>query len=143
VSKRLSRVVACVALLAGGLSCSGPTEPFHSDIDLARSAWLESHPETYSFEVASASSWFPKSGYFRVQVEDGEVVAATDSAGTALEDFTITVDSLWNRLLAARESGELNSARFDWEGVPVEFDYGAWELDGGVGYWVQNFVRSR
>jgi hypothetical protein len=141
--KRVFRALACAALLAGGLSCSGPTEPFHSDIDLARRAWLESHPDAYSFEVAFASSWFPRSGYSRVQVQDGEVVAATDSAGTPLDDFTTTVDSLWNRLLAAREVGELNSARFDWEGVPVEFDYGPWELDGGIRYWVRNFMRNR
>jgi hypothetical protein len=140
---RLSRVLACVALLAGGLSCSGPTEPLHWEIGLARRAWLESHPDAYSFEVAFASSLFPKSGYSRVEVQDGEVVAATDSAGTPLDDFTITVDSLWNRLLAARERGELNSASFDSNGVPVRFDYGPWELDGGVGYWVRNFTRSR
>lgn len=141
--KRLSRSLACVALLLGALSCSGPTEPFHSNIGLARRAWLGSHPDAYSFEVAFASSLFPKSGYYRVQVEDGEVVAATDSAGTPRHDFTITVDSLWNRLLAARQRGELNSATFDSEGVPVRFDYGPWELDGGVGYWVQNFMRTR
>jgi hypothetical protein len=140
--KRWSRVVACVALLAGGVGCSAPTEPFHSDIGLARRTWLASHPDAYSFEVAFASSWFPKSGYTRVQVEDGEVVAATDSAGTPLDNVTITVDSLWDRLLAARERGELNSASFDREGVPVKFDYGPWELDGGVGYWVRNFMRS-
>lgn len=139
----LARVIASIALLVGGLGCSGPTEPFHSNIYLARRAWLESHPDAYSFEVAFASSWFPRSGYYRVQVRDGEVVAATDSAGTAQNDFTITVDSLWNRLLAARERGELNSARFDREGVPVQFDHGPWELDGGVGYWVRNFMRSR
>ena len=141
--KGLSRAIACVALLLGALSCSGPTEPFHSRIDLARRVWLASHPDAYSFEVAFASSWFPKSGYYRVQVQDGEVVAATDSAGTPRYDFTITVDSLWNRLLAARERGELNSATFDRQGVPVKFDYGPWEVDGGVGYWVRNFMRNR
>jgi len=93
--------------------------------------------------VAFASSWSPMSGYTRVQVHDGEVVEATDSAGTPLDDFTTTVDSLWNRLLAARERGELNSASFDRHGVPVKFDYGPWEVDGGVGYWVRNFTSIR
>lgn len=88
VQEGISRL-ACAALLAGGLSCSGPTEPVHSDIDLARRAWLESHPDAYS------------------------------------------------------ERGELNSASFDRHGVPVKFDYGPWEVDGGVGYWVRNFTRIR
>lgn len=119
------------------------TRPFTLDVDLARQAWLRSRPAEYTFELASASSWFPKSGYTRVKVDDGVVVEATDPEGNLSENFTTTVDTLWERLLAARERGELNSARFDRNGVPVEINYGPWELDGGIAFWVRNFVRRR
>lgn len=138
---RCSRAVASIAFLAAALSCSNPTEP-HGDIDWARRVWLGSHPQAYTFEVAFASSWFPKSGYYRVQVAEGRVQAATDSVGQAVP-LTLTVDSLWSWLLAARERGELNSAWFDRQGVPVETDWGPWEVDGGVHYSVRNFSRSR
>lgn len=130
-----------IALLAAP-GCDS-TRPFTLDVDLARQAWLRSRPAEYTFELASASSWFPKSGYTRVKVEDGVVVEATDPEGNLSENFTTTVDTLWERLLAARERGELNSARFDRNGVPVEINYGPWELDGGIAFWVRNFVRRR
>jgi hypothetical protein len=139
---RISFVVMSLALLAAVPGCES-TRPFISDVNLARQVWVRSRPTAYRFEVASASSWFPKSGYTRVEVEDGVVVEATDPEGNPTENFTLTVDSLWGLLLAARERGELNSARFDRNGVPVKFDYGPWELDGGVGFWVRNFVRRR
>ena len=138
---RISFVVMSLALLA--LPGCDSTRPFTLDVDLARQAWLRSRAAEYTFELASVSSWFPKSGYTRVKVEDGVVVEATDPEGHPRENFTTTVDTLWDRLLAARERGELNSARFDRNGVPVEIHYGPWELDGGVAFWVRNFVRRR
>jgi hypothetical protein len=138
---RISFVAMSLALaIAAG--CDS-TRPFTLDVDLARQVWLRSRPAQYTFEVASASSWFPKSGYTRVKVENGVVVEATDPEGNPRENFTTTVDTLWSRLLVARERGELNSARFDGNGVPVEINYGPWELDGGVAFWVRYFVRRR
>jgi hypothetical protein len=41
------------------------------------------------------------------------VVGATDSAGKPVKDFSVTVDTVWEWLLAARARGELNSAHFN------------------------------
>jgi hypothetical protein len=57
-------------------------------------------------------------------------------------NFTLTVDTIWEMLLAARASGELNSAVFNQRGVPVEADMGPWPVDGGVRYSVRNFTES-
>lgn len=134
--------IAAIGFATALLSCSGATEPRHVDVDLARTVWLTNHPRAYSFEVATATSWFPKSGYYRVQVSDGQVVAARDSSGKVVDNFSLTVDGIWDQLLAARAKGELNSAFFNQRGVPVESDMGPWPVDGGVHYSVRNFTAS-
>ena len=131
--------VSLAALLA---SCSSATEPRHSDVDLARQAWLASQATNYSFEVAIATSWTPKSGYFRVRVADKKVVAASDANGKPVETFSLTIDAVWDQLLAARAKGELNSALFNSHGVPVETDMGPWPVDGGVHYSVRRFAKT-
>jgi len=149
VDSRRAHVVAIIAVAAALLNCSGTSEPrspdglLHADVDRARSAWLGDHPLAYRFEVAVASSWFPKSGYYRVLVSNGQVVAAVSSTLQVVADFTLTVDTIWDYLLAARARGELNSALFNVRGVPVETDMGPWPVDGGVHYSVRNFVESR
>ena len=136
--------IASIAMTTVLLSCSSSTEPHGStDVDAARVLWLARQPRAYSFEVAMESSWFRRSGYYRVQVSDRQVVAARDSSGQAVADFTITVDGIWDELLAARANNELNSARFDLRGVPLETDMGAWPVDGGRHYSVRNFAVSR
>ena len=136
-------LAATAASLIAVVSCYTPTDPYYTDIDAAHEVWLASHPLEYTFDVASATSMSPKSGYTHVEVSDGVVVAATDRDGRPIEGYSRTVDTLWTRILSARASGELNSALFDWQGVPVEADWGEWALDGGVHYWVQNFVKLR
>jgi hypothetical protein len=133
---------AGILLAATQLGCSDPTAP-HSDVDRARRVWLASNVTDYTFEVATATSWFPKSGYYHVSVAGRLVESATDPQGRPLATFTLTVDEIWDRLLAARESGELNSVLFNRQGVPIETDFGPWEVDGGVRYSVRNFVRAR
>jgi hypothetical protein len=86
--------------------------------------------------------WAPKSGYYRVNVIDRKVASATDPAGKPLQSFTLTVDVIWDRLLAAQAVGELNSALFDRRGVPVETNYGPWPVDGGVHYSVRRFTAN-
>jgi hypothetical protein len=54
-----------------------------------------------------------------------------------------TIDEIWNRILDARERGQLNSAQFDRQGVPVESDMGPWPVDGGVHYSVRAFTKMR
>jgi hypothetical protein len=80
---------------------------------------------------------------FESRVSSGEVVAARDSSGQAVADFTITIDRIWDELLAARANGELNSARFDFRVVPNETDMGEWPVDGGRHYSVRNFAVNR
>jgi hypothetical protein len=138
-----SVLIAAVASGIAALGCYEPTEPYHTDIDLAYEVWLASNPLEYTFEIAWASSWFPRSGYTHVEVSDGVVVSATDPDGRLVEDYSLTLDTLWTYVFTARTSGELNSARFDSQGVPIEVDWGDWALDGGIGYRVQNFVKHR
>src|SRR4051812_44817909 len=93
-----------VAIAAGlfMLGCSSATEPTHADVDLARSEWLNARPAVYSFEVAIETSWFPKSGFYHVDVANGHVVAARDSAGVAVSSFSLTLDGIWDQILGAR-----------------------------------------
>jgi hypothetical protein len=143
-----ARVVGIMAVAAALLNCSGtgeprgPDGPLSADVDRARSAWLGDHPLAYRFEVAVASSWFPRSGYYHVQVSNGQVVAAVSSTLQVVADFTLTVDTIWDHLLAARARGELNSALFNVRGVPVETDMGPWPVDGGLHYWVRHFAEG-
>jgi hypothetical protein len=138
------RATAIAIVSTAILGCSETTtEPRHTDVDLARSVWLTNHPQAYSFEVATASSWFPSAGYYRVHVSNGQVIEATDPTGKPVANFTLTVDTIWDYVLAARARGELNSAVFNQRGIPVESDMGPWEVDGGVRYSVRNFAESR
>jgi hypothetical protein len=82
---------------------------------------------------------FPRSGYYWVRVVNGQVVETRDAAGAPVVGFTLSIDAIWDRLLAARANGELNSALFNRQGVPLETDMGPWELDGGVHYSVRRF----
>ena len=141
-SNRRLAAFLVAALLAGCSSTTDPTGPRHRNIDLARGAWLAFHAPSYTFEVEMAGSWFPKS-YYRVRVENGTVVSATNAMGASVANFTITIDTLWDRLLRARARGELNSALFDFAGVPVEADMGPWAYDGGEHYSVRGFTIAR
>ncbi len=138
----LVRAIAITMVSAAILGCSDSTEPRHTDVDAARSVWLSNHPQAYSFEVSTATSWFPSAGYIRVQVSNGQVIAATDPAGAPVANFSLTIDTIWDELLAARERGQLNSAVFTQRGVPVESDMGPWPVDGGVHYSVRNFKET-
>jgi hypothetical protein len=141
MSIRWLRTTTIGVVAAGLMSCSAATEP-HSDVDRARAAWLTGKPAAYSFEVESHFSMFPKSGYYRVQVSNGQVVSAVNPDGEPVTDFRLTIDRIWDSVLAARSRGELNSALFDHRGVPVEVDMGPWPVDGGVHYSVRNFAAS-
>ena len=129
-----------IAVASGLLGCSGPTAPGHTDVDLARATWLAQRPSAYTFEVATTTSWVPKSGYYQVEVLNGDVVAARDPAGTPVATFALTVERIWDAILVARQKGELNSAFFDQRGVPLETDMGPWPVDGGVHYSVRRFA---
>lgn len=120
-------------------ACSDPVVFEHSDVDAAREAWLDANFSDYRFEVAIATSWVPQSGFYQVRVRDGEVIAAWNADGDVVSLFTLTVDQIWDELLAARDAGQLNSATFDHRGVPLETDFGPWPVDGGVHYSVRNF----
>jgi hypothetical protein len=133
------RVAAFAVVSAAVLNCAGSTEPRDTDLNAARTLWLAQHPQSYTFEVATASFANLNTGYYRVQVSRGEVVATSDPTGQPVANFTLTIDALWDGVLSARDRGELNSALFNPRGVPVEVDLGNWALDGGVHYSVRNF----
>jgi hypothetical protein len=134
-------MVASVLLIG----CAGATtEPLHTDVDVARTAWLSEGATSYSFELATSSSWFPQGAWVRVRVDGGRVVAAVAPDGVAQPVVSQpTIDDIWDRILDARARGELNSAQFDRRGVPIESDMGPWPVDGGVHYSVRGFTRAR
>jgi len=139
---------ASLLALASLIGCAGATtEPLHSDVDVARKAWLAEGATSYSFELATASSWFPGGGYVRVQVDGGRVVAAVAAVAPGGVSQPVgpppTLDDIWDRILDARSRGQLNSAQFDGRGVPVESDMGPWPVDGGVHYSVRGFTKAR
>lgn len=132
--------ISVVVLMQEG--CSQPTEP-HSDVRAARRVWLASNVTDYTFELAITSSWVPKSDYYRIRVAGRKVIAVTTPGGERVENLTLTIDDIWDALLAARASGDLNSVVFNSRGVPVETDMGDWPVDAGVHYSVRKFVPSR
>jgi hypothetical protein len=137
-----ARLLASALLV--GCSDATITEPLHTDVDRARAAWLAQGATTYSFELATESSWFPKGGYVAVEVRGGRVVATVAPIGEPSPAGTPpTLDEIWDRILEARTRGELNFAQFDVHGVPVESDMGPWPVDGGVHYSVRRFTPSR
>lgn len=119
--------------------CSDPLGPIHGNVNAAHSAWEELAPAAYSFEVAVASSWFPRSDYVRVQVESGVVVSARDTADNEVPGYSLTLESIWDSILDAQSRDDINAARFTREGIPLEVNLGDWALDGGVHYWVREF----
>jgi hypothetical protein len=140
--RNFARMAAVVAVSLGLVTCSNSTAPRHANVDHARIIWLGNRPSSYSFEVAIRAQT-GQSDYYQVQVANGQVVAAIDPADKAVANFTLTIDKIWDQVLAARAKDELHSALFDERGVPVESDMGPWELDGGVHYSVRNFAATR
>ena len=144
LGRRRFATLLASAWLIGCADAPTAPEPLHRDVDLARSTWLAVGATSYSFEISTATSWFPPKGYVRVQVDGGRVVAAVAADGVSQPDFPPpTLDDIWDFILAARQRGELNSAEFDSRGVPVETDLGPWPVDGGVHYSVRRFTRVR
>ena len=135
--RRVRNILLSFVLL--GCSAGTATGPLTTDVDEARGRWLASRPRSYTFDVEPSSSWFAPAGYYRIRVDNGQVVEARDPKGAAA-DFPLTIDTIWDRILAARAKNELNAAEFDVRGVPVESDMGPWPVDGGVHYSIRNVV---
>lgn len=98
---------------------------------------------SYTFEVAMDFAMMPRSGYYTIRVVDRKVVEAYRPNGEPAPDLALTVDEIWDEILAAHASGDLNHVSFDGRGVPIEADIGDWALDAGHRYSVRNFVPSR
>lgn len=139
---RFVRTFAPVVGLLAAFGCSDSTDPGSptriTDVDVARNAWVSNHPGSYVFDVAISGSMVMTLNY-RVTVAAGHVVAATNPNGAQVDGFDTTIDSIWDRVLANRANHQLNAAEFDARGVPIEVDYGPWQVDGGVHYSVRNF----
>ncbi len=134
--------VASIVVATTLLGCSGTTEPLDNHVDFGRTLWLARRPQAYSFEVAVVA-FIPTPGYLRVQVSDGQAVDVRDSSGRVIPDPTLTLDIIWDQILRARATNDLNSLRFDERGVPVEVDIGHQADDSGIHYSVRNFAATR
>ena len=87
VGRRWRSIVAGLAALLLVTSCGGGdglTGPIITNIDAARSLWLNNQPSSYSFELALMNgAWVPSSDFHPVTVVDGQVVTAKGSGYTA------------------------------------------------------------
>lgn len=119
------------------IACSDPVEP-HGDVAAAYVDWLRGNYSDYVFDISTAWSMTPRSPYYRVRVEGDSVVSATDENGDRSRSAA-TIDDVWRWILTAHEAGELNSARFDRRGVPLEVDMGDRARDGGGAVWIRSF----
>lgn len=137
------RIAAIATVSVAGITCGPITEPLKTDVDIAHEQWLANHPETYTFEVATVTSINTNTGFYRIQVSNGQVVAAVDPEGKPVPDVTFTLDNLWDYVLAAHQKAELNRAVFNEHGVPLEVDFGTWSNDSGVHYSIRNFAESQ
>jgi hypothetical protein len=113
----------------------------HGDVARARADWLRNKPASYVFDVTTRSSWSLERSV-RVTVQDDAVASAVElPSGTAVANWTLTVELIWTDILNAQEEGDVNSARFDERGIPLSVDLGPWPVDGGRSYAVTNFQR--
>ena len=142
---RRFRFLALAVVLTAASSCSSTdsTGPTFNDLGAARRTWLANHPLDYTFELSTTGSWVPQSPYYTVQVVNGQTTAMIDPFRGATTYLPPTIDDIWNGLLAAQGKGQLHLAQFSVRGVPLETDFGPWEVDGGVHYSVRNFRSTR
>jgi hypothetical protein len=133
----LLHTFAVVTFLGVSLRCSDPIEP-DDDIAEARATWLATRPDNYYFEI-NVTSFVSSPGYYQVWVLGDVVESARDPDGQPDDNFDVTIDDVWDQLLAALDDGELRVARFDRHGVPVEVSFGDFSLDSGVTYRIRNF----
>lgn len=139
-SRPLNRALAAALLAAAVAACSDPSAPGHSDIPTARAAWLDAAIADYTFEIAVQNTALPLSGYIHVRVLDGSVASATDENGSPINDYDLTIEAMWQRILESHDSGQLKSVRFDRRGVPIEVDIAAGVSHGGYTWFVRNFA---
>jgi hypothetical protein len=134
-------LVLTIGLITG---CTLATESERrlDDVAVARERWLSSPPRDYTFEVDLLCFCLYR-GPIRVTVVGGIAVAATDTTGAAVENFTMTLGTLWESILVAQANGSLAMAEFDQRGVPVEAEIGVMANDSGVHYSIRNFSRTR
>ena len=136
---------ACTLALAACSSGTGPDT--HADLDAARIRWVTGRPSDYTFEYATATAALPgRDGWYRVEVRGGSVASARhlDTGTSVPANVALTVDRIWDRILAARARGEpVTSLRFDGNGVPLSAMVGTFANDGGVHYSVRRFTVGR
>jgi hypothetical protein len=125
-------------MLASGCSdAAGPTA-LTTDVDVARASWTANQPQFYRYELLMTGAWF--TGHYLVYVANDEVVDAVTLSGTTSAQLDVpTLDEIWDLILSARTSGDINSVEFNEGGIPVRTDLGPWELDGGVYFSVSRF----
>jgi hypothetical protein len=136
-------LLVCGAFLSTLIGCgSNAVGPTHGDVDIARAEWLAGGYTDYRFQLATESSWFPRSDWQRIDVENDEVVRVSGEPVTPEQQIPPTIEEIWAWILEARASGQLNHAEFDRRGVPVHADMGPWPVDGGVAYWIRSFIPA-
>jgi hypothetical protein len=136
----MTLLVACSSSTAPDL-VADPTLGF----DTARARWTATRPADYTFEFDAQGAWFPSPGYYHATVVGGRLVdlrlAATGAPADLVNGFTI--DQLWDRLAAAKSTGEpLTDLQFSVQGIPIQAMVGTFANDGGVRYRLRAFERT-
>jgi hypothetical protein len=115
------------------------------DLDAAHVRWVTVRPFAYTFEFVVLNAMVPSTGYVRVAVSDGRVVSVKRvESGEPLPVTTgLTLDQLWDRLIAARAAGEsLSELQFSQEGIPIQATVGTFANDGGLLYRVRGYAPN-
>ena len=144
-------LVVAALLVAVSAGCGDATGPLPenlavtSNVSEARAWWLSSGPATYDFEHSSASEWFPRTGYYRTRVVNGEFAEMRDPSGKLLtQTGEYTMEDHWARILAAHASGTLRIATFSNRGVPVEYLIDDDRMaDDMLHVWIRGFAEQQ
>jgi hypothetical protein len=144
------RPVRSLLLLLALAACDSPTEsvtPVPGDPEVQRQVWEAQGIDDYRYWFNILTSSINPLTQMRVDVRDGEVVAVVDArTGEELSpemwSLVLTVDGVFDRLAAARASGEETTMEFHPRlGYPMVARAGRLDLDGGTVYAIYELRR--
>jgi hypothetical protein len=144
------RPVRSILLALALAACDSPTEsvtPIPGDPVVQRQVWEQQGIDDYRYRFNILTSSIQPVTQMRVDVRDGDVVDVVDArTGERLSpemwSLVLTVDGVFDKLAAARASGEETRMEFHPRlGYPMVARTGRMDLDGGTVYAIFELRR--